>query len=94
MRRGRPPLNFTAVLFGDVERGRAAAPLGDFGLKSMYDRVITDAIRHGRYTEVTAALVADWGCPVHGCKCGATFVADVHDGGATTGKPLAKAAAR
>lgn len=65
--------------------------LGDFALKAMYDAPLIEAMLTGHYSEVTAALVADWGCPCHGCAADATSVAADHD---RSGKPLAKAAGR
>jgi len=67
--------------------------LGDFSLKAMYDAVLIAAIVDGRYEEVTAALVADWGTPHHvrsESSAPATSVATPNE----RSKPLAKAAAR
>jgi hypothetical protein len=67
--------------------------LGDFSLKSMYDAVLIAAILDGRYEEVTAALVADWGPAPHVRSenpASATSVETPHE----RSKPLGKAAAR
>lgn len=55
--------------------------LGDFALKAMYDEVLIAAIKAGRYGEVTAALVADWGAPVHNGGPSAPSAATVHGRG-------------
>jgi len=64
--------------------------LGDFSLKAMYDAVLITAILAGRYEEVTAALVADWGLPHHARSEPATAVVEPNE----RSKPLAKAVAR
>lgn len=56
--------------------------LGDHALKVLYDDVLITGIKAGHYEDVTAAMVADWGCPVHGCRRGATGVADANGRGA------------
>ena len=65
--------------------------LGDFSLKAMYDAVLIAAIVAGRYEEVTAALVADWGVPHHGRTADATSVVAGPDG---SKPPLKKRASK